>query len=62
MPSGRYAVPSASFQQGSSGDQWFVGKNNISDKLLSTSSKSSASILYTQIVISKACDLPGHII
>jgi len=33
MPSGRYPVPSATFQQGSSGDQWFVGRNSISDKL-----------------------------
>ena len=33
-PSGRYPVPAAGFQQGSSGDQWFVGKkNNISNKL-----------------------------
>ena len=33
MPSGRYPVPAAGFQQGSSGDQWFVGRNNISNKL-----------------------------
>ena len=33
MPSGCYPVPAAGFQQGSSGDQWFVGKNNISNKL-----------------------------
>ena len=33
MPSGHYLVPAAGFQQGSSGDQWFVGRNNISDKL-----------------------------
>ena len=33
MPSAHYPVPSPSFQQGSSGDQWFIGRNNISHKL-----------------------------
>jgi hypothetical protein len=33
MPLGRYPVPSAGFQQGSSSEQWYIGKNNISDKL-----------------------------
>jgi len=33
MPSGRYPVPLTGFQQGASSDQWYIGKNTISEKL-----------------------------
>jgi hypothetical protein len=33
MPSGRYPEPVSTFQQGSSADTWFVGKNNLSPQL-----------------------------
>ena len=33
MPSGHYLEPAAPSKQGSSADAWFIGKNNISEKL-----------------------------